>query len=755
MGGFVPKVPGLVPIGTVHVGGRSRQTADRRPGLLMLQRSAGNAAVCQLVAQRCGARDGEVDLDTDVQLQRRSPEAGPASVDPLRAQARVFLAPFRAASIVWDVDGIADALVARLAAPVKDYVFVRAVIAELPSSIEDNVTADVVNRLPIPVSVIGLSSEGRAMLDVFYDAMITGDVSKFEREQADKIISYRMGRVSQSEFVAGMDRRMIFPIRNIGVTRLASATFTAKLQENGKIGVHYNSVVVTQYDMFKADLATLPSWSQLSNGIELDPNLMVAVHLFDVEDHPIYDVPALALIDYSNQIKEKTLGTAKSAFMLGLTIGLGGLGGGSLEGLQERVLAGEVSKAYLWGARALIWADRVQFGVQAGAMVVNDHRDWIVDTFPDAGPHLLDAMDTANRLAGYYGWARLGIDGLRLVRAKLGPAAEAWRSARATAKLSGSEAKLARAVEDEADTLLGELQYAEEKAASGGDRGSVSPPIGTKARKTVVGGEKEIHVTEDRIEICPIQRCPDLDETVGSGASDPTVAKEIADAKSAAKAGDPRGAARLAEEAIVDAGVATSPSKGTPTTRTAGSAKGTPGGKGPPTGTPPGSPLTPADVAARGYPLGFPQRQQFVYFGWSGKAYLEVRAVQDAELGIQGSAVTVRGASSGKVFDDGRVSDIDLAVVSPTLAGKARAAGIPLRDGHTRFALTPEQAGTLGIPDLGPRLSRFLENGRPVNIMLFEVGPRRSPKNPGPCGSGGSEVDIGGGTGPHTLGSDR
>ncbi|GAA3610207.1 hypothetical protein GCM10022236_09850 [Microlunatus ginsengisoli] len=670
-----------------------------------------------------------MDLDEDRQLQRLSPEPTPVPIDPLRAQARAFLAPYRA-GIVWDVDGIADALVARLAAPVKEYAFVRAVIAALPSAIEDNVTADVVNRLPVPVSVIGLSSEGRAMLDVFYDAMITGDVSKFEREQANKIISYRMGRVSQAEFVAGMDRRMIFPIRNIGVTRLASATFTAELQTNGKIGLHYNSVVVTQYDMFKADLATLPSWSQLSNGIELDPNLMVAVHLFDVEDHPIYDVPALALIDYSNQIKERTLGTAKSAFMLGLTVGLGGLGGGSLEGLQERVLAGEVSKAYLWGARALVWADRVQFGIQAGAMVVNDHRDWIVDTFPDAGPHLLDAMDTANRLAGYYGWARLGVDGLRLVRAKLGPAADGWRSARATAKLGGDQAKLARAVEDEADTLLAELQYAEEKAASGGDRGSVSPPIASKAKKSVAGGEKEIHVTENRIEICPVQRCPDLDEVVGSGSTDPTVAKEIADAKSAAKAGDAAGAARLAEEAIIDAGVATSPAKGAPTTRAAAAAKGAPRGKVSATGAPAGSPLTPADVAARGYPLGFPRRQQFVYFGWSGKAYLEVRAVRDAELGIQGSAVTVRGASSGKPFDDGRLSDIDLAVISPTLAGKARAAGIPVRDGHTRFALSPDQATTLGIPDLGPRLSRFLDRGRPVNIMVFESRAAALAKEP-------------------------
>jgi hypothetical protein len=647
--------------------------------------------------------------------------SGPVSVDPQRGAARTFLRKYRIGTI-WNTNGIADALVAHLSAPVKDYPFVRAVIAELPSKIEDNVTADLVNRLPLPISVIGLTSEGRAMLDVLYQAMITGDVSKYERKQADKIIAFRMGRVSESEFVGEMSRRMIFPIRNIGITRQATATFRAALLPNGKVKVRYTSVRVVQYDMFADDVKTLPDWTHLSNGIELDPNQIVAVHLYDLETRPVVDIPALALIDYSNQIQEKTIGTAATAFFLGLTLGSGALGGGVISGLRARVALGEVSKAWLWGARAVIWADRVQFGIQAGSMIINDHRDWIVETFPNAGPGLLDAVDTANRIAGYYGWARLGIDGLRFIRAKMGPAVEAWRSARQSAKLGSKQASVARAVEDEADMLLAELQHAEEQAAAKGARGLTTPPVGAKARKVVAGGKKEIHVTRDRIEICPIQRCPDLKETVGPAIADSKVAKEVAEAEKAAHAGDAVGAATRAEAALMSAGATGSGAKSPAPATTPAKAPKVPPGK-------PGRPPNASDIAARGYPLGFRSLDQFKYFGWSGKGWLKSRGYANAEIGIQGSAVSGYSASGHGPFDAGRVSDLDVAVVSPGLFDKARAAGIPVRDGHTRFALTPEQAGNLAVADLSSRLAGFV-GGRKINLMVFESRAAAMSKEP-------------------------
>jgi hypothetical protein len=664
-----------------------------------------------LGAQRCGPRTDEIDLDDQDRpssapaLQRQPATRELVPIDPLRRRAVTFLKPYDHV-VVWDVDGVVRALVSQLSQSVMEYAFIRAVMDELPDKIEDDVAAAVVDRLPMPISVMGLSSEGRALLDVFYEAIITGDVSDYQRKQANKIMSYRIGRVSEAEFVTGMDRRMIFPIRNIGVTRLATATFRAGLQPNGKVKLRYTSVKVMEDDMFAADRATLPSWTKLSAGIELDPNQLVAVHLFDVEKHPVIDLPALALIDYSNQIEQRTLSTAGTAFFLGLTLGMGALGGGAVGALRAEVALGQASKATLWAARALLWADRVQFGIQAGAMIINDHRDWIVETFPGAGPGLLDAVDTANRVAGYYGWGRLGLDGLRMIRAGLGPAVEAWRSARATARLDAKQARVARAVEDEADALLAELQHAEQQAAGKGGPGQVSPPVNSKVRKTASGGEREIHVTDDRIEICPVQRCPDLRTTVGPAIADPTVAAEVVSAEKAAATGRSAAAADLADAALADA--------------RAGSVAMAKASIGPVMSpTKPGHPINADEIAGRGYPLGFAQREQFVYFGWSGKAQLSVRGITDGEIGIQGSAVTGYSASGHGPFDGGRISDIDTAVVSPTLFARARSAGIGVRDGHTRFAITAEQAAQLQLSELSSRFSRFV-GGRKVNIMIFE-----------------------------------
>jgi hypothetical protein len=356
---------------------------------------------------------------------------------------------------------------------------------------DDNLAAAFVERLPgTRLNVLTLTAEGRAMMDVLYEAMITGDVSPFQREQTERILEAKKYRASQAKFLKNLDQRMIFPIRNIGLTRMASATFHAELLPNGNVKVRYTSVKVTQFDMFKKDLETLPSWSKLAEGIELDPEQIVAVRIYDeegVSEDPI-DIPALALIDYSNQIQNKTISTAATAFFLGLTLGAGALGGGVLRGLHAGVARGEVSKAYLWAMRGVIWADRIAWGIAAGAMIINDHRAWIVKEFPTAGPVLLDAVDTANRVAGYYGWGRLTVGTLRYLGSKMRSAVDSWRAARAEAAkrtdLSAAEQMRIRAVEDEADTLVAEFTYAEEQAAGGAAKTAATP------QKPNVGGGK-------------------------------------------------------------------------------------------------------------------------------------------------------------------------------------------------------------------------------------------------------------------------
>jgi hypothetical protein len=348
------------------------------------------------------------------------------------------------------------------------YPFVRAVFDALPSEVEDNVAAEFLDRMPDwRLHVFTLAAEGRGMLDVLYQAMITGSVSAFERKQAERILRAKKYRTTQEQFLESLQHLKIFPIRNVGVTREATATFRATLLPSGKVRVNYSSVRLYQFDMFKNDRETLPAFSRTMDGFDLDPEEIVAVRLYD-QGGELVPIPALALIDFSNQITEHTLSTAATAFFTGLTLGAGGLGAAAVRGIEASVAAGTATRASLWVARAALWADRIAFAIPAGSMVINEHRDWILEKWPVEGRALLEVVDTANRLAAYYGWAQLGVGSLRFLSSGVRGALDAWRATRARAGgpptgafIGDIEQKLTNAVDTEAESLINELAHAE------------------------------------------------------------------------------------------------------------------------------------------------------------------------------------------------------------------------------------------------------------------------------------------------------
>ena len=140
-----------------------------------------------------------------------------------------------------------------------------------------------------------------------------------------------------------------------------------------------------------------------------------------------------------------------------------------------------------------------------------------------------------------------------------------------------------------------------------------------------------------------------------------------------------------------------------------------------------GGPMRTDEIAKRGYPLGFESRGQFKQFGEATRGVLRRAGYDDAEVGMQGSAATGFRESDKSPFDSGRVSDFDVAVVSPTLFAEAKSQGIQVRasgavphaEDHTTFALTPDQAAALGVGDLAlPKTWRPF-GGRAVNVMVF------------------------------------
>ena len=149
-------------------------------------------------------------------------------------------------------------------------------------------------------------------------------------------------------------------------------------------------------------------------------------------------------------------------------------------------------------------------------------------------------------------------------------------------------------------------------------------------------------------------------------------------------------------------------------------------------------PMRPDDIAARGYPLGFESRGQFKQFGEAARGVLRRAGYDDAEVGMQGSAVTGVRASDESPFDSGRVSDFDVAVVSPTLFAEAQSQGIDVRasgalphaEDHTTFALTPDQAAALGVADLALPKTWRASGGRHVNVMVFASRAAAKAKQP-------------------------
>src|SRR3546814_19175356 len=88
--------------------------------------------------------------------------------------------------------------------------------------------------------------------------------------------------------------------------------------------------------------------------------------------------------------------------------------------------------------------------------VVNEHRSWIIQTFPNSGPEFIRAVEITNSAAAIYGFARLAGAGVSMT-VKL-------RNARAQLKKEAAELAL------DADGL-GKVRKLEIGSASGRERG--------------------------------------------------------------------------------------------------------------------------------------------------------------------------------------------------------------------------------------------------------------------------------------------
>ncbi len=182
------------------------------------------------------------------------------------------------------------------------------------SDYEDNLGAEFVSQLPkSKLDQMANASDGRQTLTVMYEAIITGDVSKFEREQANKVLMAKARAYKPEDYLLqtrirqGGKKTRIFPIRFMRVTPgYDYAPPLAELMPNGTIRVKY-PVSVMHMDMFQAEVATLSGGFFLGKGEEINPNEIVGIKDYE-RGGGIQYLPAMALIDYSNQTIHSTAG---------------------------------------------------------------------------------------------------------------------------------------------------------------------------------------------------------------------------------------------------------------------------------------------------------------------------------------------------------------------------------------------------------------------------------------------------------------
>lgn len=131
-----------------------------------------------------------------------------------------------------------------------------------------------------------------------------------------------------------------------------------------------------------------------------------------------------------------------------------------------------------------------------------------------------------------------------------------------------------------------------------------------------------------------------------------------------------------------------------------------------------------AEVLEVGRPLGLTDPETFGRF----KAVLKEHKPDlpaDARIAIRGSAITGDGfnKATGRYekgyFDEGRDSDLDVALVSSDTLEKAARLGIELRQNGTRtVALDNEALMKLGLTELAEQIRAFPGRGK-SSIMIY------------------------------------
>jgi filamentous hemagglutinin len=121
----------------------------------------------------------------------------------------------------------------------------------------------------------------------------------------------------------------------------------------------------------------------------------------------------------------------------------------------------------------------------------------------------------------------------------------------------------------------------------------------------------------------------------------------------------------------------------------------------------------------QGVPYGFRDFGQFREFSTRFRDRMR-ELYPDLDLGFQGSSVTGRSAETGAPFDEGRVSDYDIAISGDSVNRAAHENGVQFRgDGVSTGPLSERDLDRLGLDGIVEDASAG--TGREVHVMIFRT----------------------------------
>lgn len=417
------------------------------PGKFAPQEAQGTRLLAHELAHVAQQASGEAPANT-VQRDEASPLMDP---DDLIDRNRIFM-------VHDEFEPIANGLYVNFVVRGEDVDYLLAFFEEISSDWEDNVAAAFTELLnDSQLDKMASSERGRHTLTVLYDAMVTGSVSDFERGQSERVLHAKMRQINPEDYLRqqgtrpGGGRTQIFPVRNMRVTPgYDDAPLMAELRGD-QVWAKY-PVRVSYTAMFANESRTLKGDTFLQGQL-LNPNEIVGIRNYedDEQTEPEY-VPALALIDYANQVKHSTLGKVVEVSIAAATLGYGGPAVAGEEGALAEGGAAVPTGLAKWLPRV----DRFAAGLSVFAFFVDENRQ-LIEKLGPAGRWLVRNTARVNKLVAIYGIARLGQAGFRMAKS-LRTSAKSVRTEAASLELTAGERVTLSKLDEQTEALAAELE---------------------------------------------------------------------------------------------------------------------------------------------------------------------------------------------------------------------------------------------------------------------------------------------------------